>query len=441
MSSGQSSPQLEDKDNLHLDRLTTIESQITDTGGSIDPGNCDEDPPTVSHWENQKAESLTSSRAEPKLLILCDCAFIPVSLGRPRTERIRAVAKQLVNFLWWQQERGQLPAAHLQVVCCPCPTIRQELQARIQQLWTTLTSPANAAPVSSASCDFPPPPAFPTHLTFGNFENETIETGSNFRFDLFSGGVDPFSPWASDGNGLRSIGGQDGAANGDDGAKEQCCEGTSKQVSDPDKVCNSNVIYLSPDADDELDPFCPPPPVVVVGLLIDRKVQANRSLQRATEKLRVRSARWPLSSLQKERSCWCGGQNNRSDHVAGSSRTSSHAHGVEEYRGTLIKDLHQSEPFNVDTILEALQLWHWNYYCNNNSKNTIRETMECERPPSCPCADADVNDKRQWALRSCEAATIAALRHHVERHPNRPFHLPTGHSQILEGPLSQLSLE
>ena len=79
-------------------------------------------------------------------------------------------------------------------------------------------------------------------------------------------------------------------------------------------------VYLSPDADEVLDPAQPPPSTVVVGLLIDRRIQVNRSLEQAT-KLSLPAARLPLDAVP---------------HVD------------------------RNEPLNVDCILEGMQQWYWN---------------------------------------------------------------------------------
>ncbi|KAG7336599.1 hypothetical protein IV203_014883 [Nitzschia inconspicua] len=83
-------------------------------------------------------------------------------------------------------------------------------------------------------------------------------------------------------------------------------------------------VYLSPDADETLDPQMKPPRVVVIGLLIDRRIQPNRSKDRAS-KLHIVSKRWPLEECFLEISA--------------------------------------NEPLNVDCILEGMQQWWWN--CGN----------------------------------------------------------------------------
>ena len=125
-------------------------------------------------------------------------------------------------------------------------------------------------------------------------------------------------------------------------------------------------MYLSPDATEALDVTQRPPSTVVVGLLIDRRtVQVNRSLNRANN-LQLPTARWPLD---------------------------------------LVSDvLDPQEPLNVDCVLEGMQQWYWN----------------CEAATA-TAAEGDHSDTE--SLTGCfQQAAIQALRHHQERHPERPMH-------------------
>ena len=84
---------------------------------------------------------------------------------------------------------------------------------------------------------------------------------------------------------------------------------------------DNEVVYLSPDAETSLDPACHPPKIVVVGLLIDRRVQPNRSKNRASD-VNIVAKRWPLEE------CFVS--------------------------------IDPNEPLNVDCILEGMQQWWWN---------------------------------------------------------------------------------
>lgn len=123
-------------------------------------------------------------------------------------------------------------------------------------------------------------------------------------------------------------------------------------------------IYLSPDADEALDTSKRPPHQVVVGMLIDRRtIQVNRSKNRA-DTLQLPCRRWPLETVSDV--------------------------------------LHANEPLNVDCVLEGMQQWHWNYY-----ERMVRQSQQSTSTTPSQCF---------------ERAAVQALRHHQERHPNRPQH-------------------
>lgn len=108
-------------------------------------------------------------------------------------------------------------------------------------------------------------------------------------------------------------------------------------------------VYLSPDAEDVLDPNVSPPDRVIVGLLIDRRVQLNRSKDRAT-KLELPAVRLPLENFNVDK----------------------------------------SEPLNVDCILSAMQLWWQNCEIKGASSECFLHSMEqafeehCQRHPNRP---------------------------------------------------------
>ena len=139
---------------------------------------------------------------------------------------------------------------------------------------------------------------------------------------------------------------------------------------DTETKCHGKPIYLSPDADTTLDPRKPPPRTVVVGMLIDRRVQPNRSSERA-EKIDVPAARLPMDELK-------------------------------------VEGLETNEALNVDTVLETMVCWWDNvdglrdgggYTGNNND-------------------DDDGNSCRRCFI----AAASAAMVSHEDRHPNRAIH-------------------
>lgn len=81
---------------------------------------------------------------------------------------------------------------------------------------------------------------------------------------------------------------------------------------------NVKPVYLSPDAEEPMNPSERPPSVVVVGMLIDRRVQPNRSKHRASD-LEISTQRWGLDECFAE--------------------------------------IGPNEPLNVDCVLEGMQQW------------------------------------------------------------------------------------
>jgi hypothetical protein len=214
----------------------------------------------ATELSSQLAVTTTSTKDQP--ILICDAGFGLPREGRPRKEKILAIARQLVNFLEWQQQEsssssssGAAPTsnilARVQVVGCPDEATKSALEQRTKELWKPQSS------------------SLPSHVEFSC----------------------------------------------------QPLEETCQQYEDDDDD-EEEVVYLSPDTDDALDPCQAPPNVVVVGLLIDRRIQVNRSKDRAT-KLNIVVKRWPLEDV--------------------------------------LTNMNAKEPLNVDCILEGMQQWWWNY--------------------------------------------------------------------------------
>ena len=120
--------------------------------------------------------------------------------------------------------------------------------------------------------------------------------------------------------------------------------------------------YLSPDSETTLDVGSAPPPVLIVGALVDRSVTVGRSKRRASSN-NCQSAQLPLEL-------------------------------------TRLEGLANSEPCNIDTILEICSGWaaKWN---KEGGK-----------------------DKGEDRNRKCFVdAAVSALLRHEERHPNRTLHM------------------
>jgi hypothetical protein len=125
----------------------------------------------------------------------------------------------------------------------------------------------------------------------------------------------------------------------------------------------NEVVYLSPDAHDTLSSTSPPPRIVIVGMLIDRKITTNRSLGQA-KTLMLKAVKLPLDELN-------------------------------------VRELISEEPLNVDTVMELMQRWHWNF----SKMSEEQHEYYVERKKA-------FIDAAAWAMKSQR-----------DRHPNRTIHL------------------
>jgi hypothetical protein len=268
--------------------------------------------------------------------IICDLGYGFPKEERPRRERILAVAKQLVNVLVWQREecqrrRDKTPAVRssdspstihcgcvrLVLVDCPDEDVRLYLRKRMNELWTLSNGGSN-------------------HKIHGLDDPCQLMTA-------FPDSLVEFSD-----------------------------ESLSSMMESSSSLSKSNV-YLSPDSDRVLDADLPPPHPLVVGMIIDRRIQPLRSLRRA-EHLKVAAARLPL-------------------------------HRVSDV-------LDHNEPLNVDCILEGIQRWYWNY---DDDQATL---TSCSPDP----VTSDANSREHNLCHCFDDAFILALQSHQGRHPERPQH-------------------
>jgi len=343
---------------------------------------------TSADGDHHDADAATSAEQHsgtnpppPPLRLICDLGYGLPKETRPRNEKIRAIARQLVNFLYWrhnttssrqeQQQQQRPPDAHIWIVLGSSSTkvkatasadanitttsssnsssIQQVLLERMEEVWYQLL-----ADETSSCGDIAPTKETPFPDTMVSFTESSLEEFLGLQDE----DLDPQHT-------NKSI------ENSDMNEQPATDEETSKTRS-----VSSTCYYLSPDAAVALDPAAPPPQTVVIGLLIDRRrIQFHRSADRA-QSLSIPSARWPLDCVDRR--------------------------------------LHGNEPLNVDTVLEGMQQWHWNYYYNDYDSNVFSDDDNN--------ADASSRTRRNDAFR--QAATQAIL-HHQERHPERPWHLVT----------------
>ena len=256
----------------------------------------------------QIEESLCITQQAP-FHILCDLGYGIPKEARPRKEKILAISKQMVNFLTWQHGDARDGAtanqlhhpAQVEIVSCTDVCAKKAVTERMHELWKAFNG------------------------------NKTFPTNISFTSSSLEDWVQSHASSPSENNLMEKQHGHSFA----------------------------DVVYLSPDADKALDLTLPPPRVIVVGLLIDRRtIQTNKSKDRA-HKLDLVAARWPLEQIAS--------------------------------------NISSSEPVNVDCVLEGMQQWEWNI-----NSSTAATEKDCRK------AGFD--------------AIVQALEHHTERHPERPIH-------------------
>lgn len=255
--------------------------------------------------------SLNSEPVSLPSRILCDMGYGLPKEGRPRKEKVNAISRQLVNFLWWQIQH-KLPLVSIDIVDCPDDDAKKTLSERMKSHW----------------------------------EGENKKSGTNEPFPEHVQFIE------------QSL--------------EDLCHPINNRANNTTQ--DSDTVYLSPDAPRSLDPSQPPPHVLVVGLLIDRRIQLNRSLERAN-KIDIKSAQLPLSDA------------GIALHVEGSNDATNSNEQEPSF-------FESSEPLNVDCVLEMIQQWHW----NSQAKSPLDPTEQCHR------------------------ALFQAIQHHAQRHPSRTQH-------------------
>jgi hypothetical protein len=307
----------------------------------------------------------TVSQSRCKILV-CDAGYGFPREARPRREKLLAIARQLANFLQWQEQQQLANNAHAlalcQVVGCPDESIRSTLEVRTLELLQQDQLPAHV----EFSCQ-----------SLEEYCQSCVAASSE-------GAVSP---------------GEE-ATLGHDNCK----------ALEPPRNNNNTVVYLSPDADTSLDSNQPPPTVMIIGLLVDRKVQRNRSKDRATA-LQITQKRLPLDEFllveeEEDDDDNNNTKNNQSDNPAPATTTIA---------------LDRHEPLNIDCILEVIQQWWWN--CAQIKEQAAHNTTHPDGHDGNGIGSKDRLHNRSGLLHECFVqATSQAMDHHSERHPARPIH-------------------
>ena len=168
-------------------------------------------------------------------------------------------------------------------------------------------------------------------------------------------------------------------------------------------------VYLSPDAVNTLDPLDSPPAIFVVGMLVDRKVQHNRSKSRADSIQNTNSSNNESPSQNHNQQ----NNDNHGSDTPTSKESLRYFHCAQLPLDTLnVQDLNSNEPLNIDTVLEMVQRWWYNFSLADDSVRTIDDD------------DDDKKDRREekQGINHFKDAAARALLTHRNRHPKRTIH-------------------
>jgi len=201
---------------------------------------------------------------------------------------------------------------------------------------------------------------------------------------------------------------------------------------------NEDIIYLSPDADETLDPHSPPPSILVIGMLVDRRVQPDRSKKRAAQSIaRLSQRSSPPTTPPNNTTTTCTHHPNKPAERC-TQGTEEGKHTAPVHDGTPasltircarlpldalnVSDLGTDEALNIDTVMEMLQRWWDNYYARTVYSTEVAAGSSgvegCRGNEDGVCGTGGVA-----VLRGCftDAAARSMLTHRT-RHPNRTIH-------------------
>lgn len=214
---------------IALDRL-----QISEEAISVDDA-AEESPAASSTPLASSKSNIRDCKPDASApIILCDAFYGFPTQKRPRNERVRAVSRQLTNFLQWRSDASEKNSNnyHSHVYVLGEDKDVESVKTRVDELGTQ----------TRASTE------------------EII-----FHPDI---GIHQFLDQQNDSSSSSST-----------------------------QESREEVVYLSPDATYTLPTTCRPPRVVIVGMLIDRRITEDRSRRRAEESLNIRAAKVPLDEL------------------------------------------------------------------------------------------------------------------------------------------------
>ena len=276
-------------------------------------------------------QSLSPPPSPP--IIICDAWYGFPSQKRPRKERINAVSRQLSNFIQWRSSSSLSSKSSAKDTAqqnnCKVSLLGSEgdVQAVNNRMGELVTSNAQS---TSTTCS-----------------NNEVEFQPNVAIHEF--------------------------------INKETKHNTNNEEDDSDTI-----VYLSPDASHTLSSTRPPPRIVIIGMLIDRRITTDRSRIRAEETLNIKAVKLPLDELNT-------------------------------------KELTSHEPLNVDTCMELMQRWWWN--CDQLVLPKKEQEEQKEQSNNEDNNDEE-EESRDIIYRKCFIdAAARAMKTQRERHPNRTVHI------------------
>ena len=319
--------------NSSLERLR-ISGEVKDVNDDV--RHCLYPQSSLSQEEvylENRVDALSSPSSSP--IIICDAWYGFPSQKRPRKERINAVSRQLSNFIQWRTSslsskskssvKDSVQQNNCQVSLLGSEGDVQAVHDRMDELATTSNTQSTSTTCSNNEVEFQP------NIAIHEFINK------------------------------------------------QTMHNTNNEEDDTDTI-----VYLSPDASHTLSSTRPPPRIVIIGMLIDRRITTDRSRIRAEETLKIKAVKLPLDELNT-------------------------------------KELTSHEPLNVDTCMELMQRWWWNF---DQLVLLKKEQQEQKEQSNNEDNKDEEEESRDIMYRNCFIDAAAwAMKTQRERHPNRTVHI------------------
>jgi len=377
-----------------------------------------------NHSHTQQQQQQQQYRRPPTPIVICDAWYGFPHQKRPRKERVNAVCKQIFNFHSWRNEYKNKCKDK-----CKDTIISEKNEANANM---KILAPS---PLSESECKVYVIGRGNDIQAIENRMDELLRDRSKAEADDDDDDEEEelkdalskcsFLQDQSLEDLVRSLKSERESESGESNECETGAAtagtGTAAATGTRRKDPNLNVaVYLSPDVETRLSTTKQPPRIVVVGMLVDRKVQANRSKQRV-ESLEV-PVPAPASNLNGDSSVTPvpdGDNIEQATETATETTTADNAL-IEGARLPLevlnVSDLGTDEPLNIDTVMEMIQRWWFNLDDIHTSNSCCIDSIQVDTS-----IISNVNSETQLTS-ICRDALARSMLTHRQRHPNRTIH-------------------